>query len=164
MNHLNISACGMESKPHSENLDVGKPWSSEAKNRVTVVFKASVLRAYWRMVLASASNLLGSVVRTLTGGEVFQNMSCLVASCLGHLRSQRSIIRSSSLQRGHSESAVEPSWTALWLGPLHLMGGVWLASCWSRWIISCYVNAVWLFRSHYERGRSSGLNKYVSPR
>ncbi len=66
---------------------------------VVGVIEASALKAY-----PSASTLSGSVVRTLRGGEELSNIFCLVATSVGHLRSQCSIICSSSLQRGHNGS------------------------------------------------------------
>ncbi len=72
---------------------------------VVVVVEASAPKVYPRVTLVSASTLSGSVVRTLTGGEGLPNMFCLVASSLGHLRSQCSIVCDSSLQRGHRGSA-----------------------------------------------------------
>ncbi len=72
---------------------------------VVVVFEASAPKIYPRVTLASASTLSGSVVRTLRGGEGLPNMFCLVASSLGHLRSQCSIVCGSSLQMGHFGSA-----------------------------------------------------------
>ncbi len=74
---------------------------------VVVVVEASAPKVYPRMTPASASTLSGSVVRTLTGGEGLPKMFCLVASSLGHLRSQCSIVCGSSLQRGHRGSAEE---------------------------------------------------------
>ncbi len=65
-----------------------------------VVVEASVPKVYPRVTLASASTFSGSVVRTLRGGEGLSEMFCLVASSLGHLRSQCSIVCGSSLQRG----------------------------------------------------------------
>ncbi len=76
---------------------------------VTVVVEASASKVYPRVTLVSASTLSGSVVRTLRGGEGLPNMFCLVASRLGHLRSQYSIVCGSSLQRGHRGCA-EGSW------------------------------------------------------
>ncbi len=70
-----------------------------------VVVEASAPKVYPRVTLASASTLSGSVVRNLSGGEGLPNMFCLVASSLGHVRSQCSIVCSSSLQRGHRGSA-----------------------------------------------------------
>ncbi len=64
--------------------------------RSVVVLEASVPRVYPRVALASASTLSGSVVRALRGGEGFPKMFCLVASSLGHLRSQCSIVCGSS--------------------------------------------------------------------
>ncbi len=72
---------------------------------VVVVVEASAPKVYPRVTLASASTLPGLVVRTLRGGEGPPNMVCLVASSLGHLRSQCSIVCGSSLQRGHRGSA-----------------------------------------------------------
>ncbi len=72
---------------------------------VVVVVEAKAPKVYPRVTLASASTLSGSVVRTLRGGEGLTNMFCLVASSLGHLRSQCSIVCGSSLQRGHRGSA-----------------------------------------------------------
>ncbi len=69
------------------------------------VVEASVPKVYPRVTLASASTLSGSVVRTSRGGEGLPKMFCLVASSLGHPRSQCLIICGSSLQRGHSGSA-----------------------------------------------------------
>ncbi len=69
------------------------------------VVEASAPKAYPRVTLTSASTLSGSVVRTLRGGEGLPNMFYLVASSLGHLRSQCSIVCGSSLQRGHRGSA-----------------------------------------------------------
>ncbi len=76
-----------------------------AVTAVVVVVEASAPKVYQRVALASASTLSGSVVRTLRGGEGLPNMFCLVASGLGHLRSQCSIVCGSSLQRGHRGSA-----------------------------------------------------------
>ncbi len=59
---------------------------------VGVVVEASTPTAYWRVVLVSASTLSRSVVRTLRGEEGLPKMVCLVASSLGHLRSQYSIV------------------------------------------------------------------------
>ncbi len=61
--------------------------------------------AYLRVAIASASTLSGSGVRTLRDGEGFPKMFCLVATSLGHLCSQCSIVCGSSLQRGHNGSA-----------------------------------------------------------
>ncbi len=72
---------------------------------VVVVVEASEPKVYPRVTLASASTLSGSVVSTLRGGEGLPNMFCLVASSLGHLRGQCSIVCGSSLQRGHRASA-----------------------------------------------------------
>ncbi len=72
---------------------------------VVVVVEASAPKVYPRVTLASEGTLLGSVVRTLRSGEGLPNMFCLVASSLGHLRSQCSIVCGSSLQRGHRGSA-----------------------------------------------------------
>ncbi len=72
---------------------------------VSVVVEASAPKVYPKVTLASASTLSGSVVRTLRGGEGLPNMVCLVASSLGHLRSQCSIVCGSSSQRGHRGSA-----------------------------------------------------------
>ncbi len=68
---------------------------------VVVIVEASAPKVYPRVTLASASTLSGSVVNTLRGGEGLPNMFCLVASSLGHLRSQCSIVCGSPLQRGH---------------------------------------------------------------
>ncbi len=70
-----------------------------------VIVEASAPKVYPKVTLARASTLSGSVVRTLRGGEGLPNMFCLVASSLGHLRSQCSIVCGSSLQRGHRGSA-----------------------------------------------------------
>ncbi len=78
---------------------------SESAAAVVVVVEASAPEVYPRVTLASASTLSGSVVRTLRDGEGFPKMFCLVASSLGHLRSKRSILCGSSLQRGHRGSA-----------------------------------------------------------
>ncbi len=64
---------------------------------VVVVVEASAPKVHPRVNLASASTLSGSVVRPLRGGEGLPNMFCLVASSLGHLRSQCSIVCGSSL-------------------------------------------------------------------
>ncbi len=72
---------------------------------VVVVVEASAPKIYPRVTLASASTRSGSVVRTLRGGEGLPNMFCLVASSLGHLCSQCSIVCGSSLQREHRGSA-----------------------------------------------------------
>ncbi len=72
---------------------------------VTVVVEASAPKAYPAVALASVSILSGSVVRTLRSGEGLPMMLVLVASSLGHHRSQCSIACCSSLQRGHSGSA-----------------------------------------------------------
>ncbi len=64
---------------------------------VVVVVEASAPKVCPRVTLASASTLSGSVVRTLSGGEGLQNMFCFVASSLGHLHSQCSIVCGSSL-------------------------------------------------------------------
>ncbi len=74
---------------------------------VVVVVEASAPKVYPRVTLASASTLSGSVVRTLRGGERLPNMFYLVASSLGHLRSQCSIVWGSSLQSGHRGPAEE---------------------------------------------------------
>ncbi len=58
---------------------------------IDVAVEASAPRVYWRVALASASS---------GGGEGLPKVSCLVASSLGHLRSQCSIVCGSSLQRG----------------------------------------------------------------
>ncbi len=71
---------------------------------VVVVVDASAQKVYPRVTLASASTLSVSVVRTLRGGDGIPNMFCLVASSLGHLRSQCSIVCGSYLQRGHRGS------------------------------------------------------------
>ncbi len=71
---------------------------------VVVNVEASAPKVYPRVTLASASTLSSSVERTLRGGEGLPNMSCLVASSLGHLRSQCSIVCGSSLQKGHRRS------------------------------------------------------------
>ncbi len=63
-----------------------------------VVVEASAPKVYPRVTLASEGTLLGSVVG-------LPNMFCLVASSLGHLCSQCSIVCGSSLQRGHRGSA-----------------------------------------------------------
>ncbi len=68
---------------------------------VVVVVEASALKVYPRVTLARASTPSGSVVRTLRSGEGLPNMFRLVASSLGHLRSQCSIVCGSSVQRGH---------------------------------------------------------------
>ncbi len=68
---------------------------------VIVVVEASAPKVYPRVTLASASTLSGSEVMTLRDGEGLPNMFCLVASSLGHLRSQCSIVCGSSLQREH---------------------------------------------------------------
>ncbi len=57
-----------------------------------VVVEASAPKVYPRVTLASSSTFSGSVVRTLRGGEGLPNMFCLVASSLGHLRNQCSIV------------------------------------------------------------------------
>ncbi len=72
---------------------------------VVVIVEASAPKVYSRVTLASASTLSGLVVRALRGGEGLPNMFWLVASSLGHLRSQCSIVCGSSLQRGHRGSA-----------------------------------------------------------
>ncbi len=72
---------------------------------VVVLVEASAPKVYLRVTLAGASILSGSVVRALRGGEGLPTMFCLVASSLGHLRSQCSIVCGSSLQRGYSGSA-----------------------------------------------------------
>ncbi len=59
--------------------------------------EASAPKVCPRVTLASASTLSGSVVRTLRGGEGLPKVFCLVASSLGHLRSQCSIACGSSL-------------------------------------------------------------------
>ncbi len=74
---------------------------------VVVVVEASAQKVYPGVILASASTLSGSVVRTLRG-EGLPNMFCLVASSLGYLRSPCSIVCGSSLQRGHRGSAEGP--------------------------------------------------------
>ncbi len=74
-------------------------------NFTDVVVEASEPKVYRRVTVASASTLSGAVVRTLRGGEWLLNMFFLVASSLGHLRSQCSIVCGSSLQRGHRGSA-----------------------------------------------------------
>ncbi len=57
---------------------------------ILVIFvEASAPKVYPRVTLASARTISESVVRTLRGGEGHPNMFCLVASSLGHLRSQR---------------------------------------------------------------------------
>ncbi len=56
-----------------------------------VVVEASAPKVYPRVILASASTLSGSVVRTLWGGEGSPRMFCLAASSLGQLHSQCSI-------------------------------------------------------------------------
>ncbi len=75
---------------------------------VAVVVEASAPKVYPRVALASASTLSGSVVRTLRGGEGLPKIFCLVASSLGHLCSQCSIVCGSSLQRGHSAATQSP--------------------------------------------------------
>ncbi len=70
---------------------------------IAVVVEASAPKAYPRVALARASTLSGSVVRTFMGGEGLPEMFYLVASSLGHLRSQCSIICCSSLQSGPNE-------------------------------------------------------------
>ncbi len=72
---------------------------------VVVILEASAPKVYPRVTLASASTLSGSVVRTLSGGDGLSKIFCLVASSLGILRSQCSIVCVSSLQRGHRGSA-----------------------------------------------------------
>ncbi len=62
------------------------------RGAVVVVVETSAPKVYPRVTLASASTLSGSAVRTLRGGEALPNMFCLVASSLGHLRSQCSIV------------------------------------------------------------------------
>ncbi len=71
----------------------------------TVVVEASGSKVYPRVTLEGASNLSGWAVRTLRGEEGLPKMFCLVASSLGHLRSQCSIVCGSSLQRGRRGSA-----------------------------------------------------------
>ncbi len=71
---------------------------------VAVVVEASVPKVYPMVTLASARTLSGSVVRALRGGEGLSKMFYLVASSLGHVRSQCSIARSSSLRRGHGSA------------------------------------------------------------
>ncbi len=68
---------------------------------VLVLVEASAPKVYPMVTLASASTLSGSVIRTFRGGEGCPNMFCLVASSLGLLRSQFSIVCGSSMQRGH---------------------------------------------------------------
>ncbi len=68
---------------------------------IVVIVEASAPKVYRRVTLASASTLSGSVVRTLRGGEGLPNVFSLVASSLGHLCRQCSIVCGSSLQRGH---------------------------------------------------------------
>ncbi len=58
---------------------------------VVAAVEASAAKIYTRLALASVRTLSGSVVRTLRGGEGLPKMFCLVASSLGHLRSQCSI-------------------------------------------------------------------------
>ncbi len=70
-----------------------------------IVVEASEPKLYPRVTLPSASTLSGSVVRTLRGGEGLPNMFCPVASSLGHLCSQCSIVCGFSLQRGYRGSA-----------------------------------------------------------
>ncbi len=72
---------------------------------VVVVVEASAPKVYSRGTLASTSTLSGSVVRTLRGGEGLPKMFRLVASSMGHVRSQCSIVCGSSLQRGRRGSA-----------------------------------------------------------
>ncbi len=71
----------------------------------TVVVEASASKVYPRATLAGASKPSGWVVRTLRVGEGLPKMFCLVASSLGHLDSQCSIVCGSSLQRGYRGSA-----------------------------------------------------------
>ncbi len=59
---------------------------------VVVVVEASAPKVYPRVTLAIASTLSGPVIRTLRGGERLSNMFYLVASSLGHLRSQCLIV------------------------------------------------------------------------
>ncbi len=66
---------------------------------VVVDVEASTPKVYPRVTPS------GSVVRTLRGAEGLTKMFCLVASSLGHLRSQCSIVCGSSMQRGHRGSA-----------------------------------------------------------
>ncbi len=62
-----------------------------------VVVEASAPNVYPRITFASASIFSGSVVRTLREERDKNND---VASSHGHLRSHRSIVSGSSLQRG----------------------------------------------------------------
>ncbi len=71
-------------------------------NKVHVIVGASKPIAYWRETPARASTLLESVVRTLRGEKALPQIFCPVASSLGHLRSQCSIVCGSSLQSGRS--------------------------------------------------------------
>ncbi len=66
-----------------------------------VVVEASAPKVYPRVTLASARTLSGSVVRALRGGEGLSKIFYLIASSLGHVRSQCSIAYNSSLRRGH---------------------------------------------------------------
>ncbi len=66
---------------------------------LAIVIEASSPKAYHRVTVASASNLSGSLVRALRGGEGLPKMFCLVVSNLRHLRNQVSIVCGSSLQR-----------------------------------------------------------------
>ncbi len=62
--------------------------------RATAVVGVEALapKTYSMVILASASTLSGSVVRTLRSGEGLPKMFCLVALSMGHLRSQCSIV------------------------------------------------------------------------
>ncbi len=72
----------------SLSLSVRFSIQDEAMDVVAAVVEASAPKVYPRVTLASASTLSGSVVGTLRGGEGLPNMFCLVASSLGHIRSQ----------------------------------------------------------------------------
>ncbi len=67
---------------------------------VGVGVEASAPRAFWSVTLVR-----GSLIKTLRSRNGLSRMFCLVASSLGHLRSQCSVACGSSLRRGHSGSA-----------------------------------------------------------
>ncbi len=103
--YLNIYICSIpERVPLGYEYFNRYNWQS-AVVVVVVVVETSAPKAYPRVTPARASTLSGSVVRTLRGGEGLPNVFCVVASSLGHLRSQYSIVCGSSLQREHRGSA-----------------------------------------------------------
>ncbi len=65
-------------------------------------------KVYPRVTVASASILLGWVVRNFRVEEGLSKMFCVVLSSLGHLHSQGSIVCGSPLHREYRGSAEKP--------------------------------------------------------